>query len=121
MGRRLSLQVYEGVDGGWELFICGTAQTEATGPQATAFEAVSPLLCLCRHLEETGYAGGSRLLRDGAGWYLVVEGEAPLPAAEFGESLAGDRLAYLNEYAVTVLESDAVARLAALAQMGLPS
>ena len=107
---QLHLQVYDGRDGGCEIFLTCLAPSETTTaikpPCCLALWDTEALFMLCRRLKAVGYAGEHRLLRLGELWYLnFVEGDIPLAALDFGETLPEDAACYINEYASCLNES----------------
>lgn len=114
LGRRLYVRAFEEKDGACELFLCGVGSPRLpwTG---LALGGMEPLLHLCRRLGggETPLPESRLLYADG--WYLLFWGELPLAAADFGEPLREETVAYLAEYATPVLPAGAITVLAGLA------
>ncbi len=107
---QLHLQVYDGRDGGCEIFLTCLATSESVierkPPCCLALWDTEALFTLCRRLKSLGYAGGHRLLRLGERWYLAFdEGITPLAALDFGDSVPEDTACYISEYAVPLTEN----------------
>jgi hypothetical protein len=107
---QLHLQVYDGRDGGCEIFLTCLAHSEAAEntklPCCLALWDTEALFMLCRRLKAVGYTGEHRLLRLGERWYLTFnEGETPLAASDFGETLPEDAASYISEYASPLIEN----------------
>ena len=107
---QLHLQVYDGRDGGCEIFLTclAAAETEEVvrTPHYLALWDTEALFMLCRRLKAGGYVGESRLLRMGERWYLAFgKGELPLVASDFGETVSEDAACYINEYASCLSDS----------------
>ena len=107
---KLHLQVYDGRDGGCEIFLTCLAASEITTdikpPCCLALWDTEALFMLCRRLKAEGYAGESRLLRLGERWFLSFGQDAPpLAALDFGDSVPEDTACYISEYAVPLTEN----------------
>jgi len=107
---QLHLQVYDGRDGGCEIFLTclAAAETEEAvrTPHYLALWDTEALFTLCRRLKSLGYAGESRLLRLGERWFLSFGQDAPpLAALDFGETVSEDAACYINEYASCLSDS----------------
>jgi len=107
---QLHLQVYDGRDGGCEIFLtCLSApetEEDTKPPCCFALWDTEALFMLCRRLKAGGYQGEHRLLRLGERWYLAFEsGALPLAASDFGETLPEDAASYITEYASPLTEN----------------
>ncbi len=105
---RLHLQVYDGKNGGCEIFLTclSPEETETETPtQYLALWDTESLFMLCRRVKAGGYEGESRLLRMGARWYLAFgRGEPPLASLDFGETVTEETALYIGEYGLCVGE-----------------
>lgn len=140
-GERVLMQMFPGSDGGCELFVTRLGKLSDARPRGQGqsplpaaslplrsavfvFDALPPLLSVCRHLKHVGYPHLSAVYYgDDRLWYLVLQeqipGDRPSPlsfAEEFGtRRRAGATLSYIKEHGICVSGSDAVTVLAPLA------
>ena len=142
-GARIFVQIYPSRGGGCELYVTKIlapapadtkkappppAREERTRPVVYLLPSLADLLRICRHLAATDYRGESAAyIGEGDACYLVLSEplrgvgyphSAPLyhPAEEYGERCSGNtKLTYVREHAHCLLDTDAVARLSALA------
>lgn len=140
---RMLIEVYPSRGGGCELYVTKIlapapadtkkappppAREERTRPVVYLLPSLADLLRICRHLAATDYRGESAAyIGEGDACYLVLSEplrgvgyphSAPLyhPAEEYGERCSGNtKLTYVREHAHCLLDTDAVARLSALA------
>ncbi len=100
----LSLTVYDGLDGGCEIFLTRLAAATAVTPCVALWDTEG-LFRLCHRLKATGYGGESRLYRLAERWYLCLEaGASPVFLGDYGETVGEDVLGYIGEYGVCLSE-----------------